>query len=150
VLLPPKTVFNPPSVVVNSASPRSTQLVSPVDDTSRYFGLLSVLQDVIGPTTDEDGETLAPRPVDINDIFLQNSQADATMIGFSPHTSSTDISALVEESDIQDSSVMILARMIIKRLGMYIPCMRWVTRTEKKKGNRTLKRLERTSRNPFR
>ncbi|KAG2103930.1 hypothetical protein BD769DRAFT_164948 [Suillus cothurnatus] len=98
------------AALVNSASPRSTQLVSPVDDTSRYFGLLSVLQDVIGPTTDEDGETLAPRPVDINDIFLQNSQADATMIGFSPHTSSTDISALVEESDIQDSSVIEVPR----------------------------------------
>ncbi|KAG1890804.1 hypothetical protein F4604DRAFT_373752 [Suillus subluteus] len=109
----PKTAFNPPSVVVNSASPRSTQLVSPVDDTPRYSGLLSALQDVIGPTTHEDGETLAPRPVDMNDIFLQNSQADTTLVGFSPHTPFTDISALVEESnlcDTQDSSVIEVPR----------------------------------------
>ncbi|KAG1782330.1 hypothetical protein EV702DRAFT_375859 [Suillus placidus] len=109
VFSPPQTVLNLPSVVVNSASPRSTQLVSPVDDTSRYFGLLSVLQDVIGPSTHQDGETLATQPVDMNDIFLQNSQADTTVAGFSPDTSFTDISTLVERSDLcdtQDSSVM--------------------------------------------
>ncbi|KAG1742409.1 hypothetical protein EDD22DRAFT_302011 [Suillus occidentalis] len=109
VFLPPKTVFNPPSVVVNSASPRSSQLVSPVDDTSRYFGLLSVLQDVIGPTAHEDGETLTPRPVNTNDIFLQISPADTTMAGLSPDTSLTVISTLVEESDLcdtRDSSVI--------------------------------------------
>ncbi|KAG1827534.1 uncharacterized protein BJ212DRAFT_58743 [Suillus subaureus] len=107
VFLPPRTVLNPPSVVINSASPRSTQLVSPVDDTSRYFGLLSVLQDVIGPTS-EDGETLTPRPANMNDIFLPNSPADTTMIGFS-----MDVSALVEESDLcdtQDSSVVEVPR----------------------------------------
>lgn len=109
MFLPPKTVFNPPSVVVNSASPRSTQLVSPVDDTSRYFGLLSVLQDVIGPTTHEDGETLTPRPVDMNDIFLQNSQADSIVVGLSLDASLMAASTLVEESDLcntQDSSVV--------------------------------------------
>lgn len=102
VFFPPKTVLNPPSVVVNSASPRSTY-VSPVDDTSRYFGLLSVLQDVIGPTTQEDGETLTPRPVGMNDIFLQNSQAETAVVGFSPDASSMDISTLVEESDLCDT-----------------------------------------------
>ncbi|KAG0701764.1 hypothetical protein DFH29DRAFT_543834 [Suillus ampliporus] len=106
VFLPPKTVLNPPSVVVNSASPRSTQLVSPVDDTSRYSGLLSVLQDVIGPTTHQDDETLALQPVDMNDIFLQDSQADTTVVNISIDTSFTEVSTLVEDScDSQDSSV---------------------------------------------
>ncbi|KAF8136671.1 hypothetical protein EV363DRAFT_747680 [Boletus edulis] len=56
--LSPKPVFDPPSVVVNSASPRSVHLASPqnpansTQDSSRYSGLLSVLSDVIGPPSD--------------------------------------------------------------------------------------------------
>lgn len=52
---PPNPVFDPPSVVINSASPRPVNqaspgsLASPVQDSSRYSGLLSVLSDVIGP-----------------------------------------------------------------------------------------------------
>ncbi|KAH0827107.1 hypothetical protein J3R83DRAFT_4794 [Lanmaoa asiatica] len=55
--LPPKLVFHPPSVVVDSASPRSVNQASPespagsIQDSSRYSGLLSVLSDVIGPSS---------------------------------------------------------------------------------------------------
>ncbi|KAF8559862.1 hypothetical protein OG21DRAFT_501138 [Imleria badia] len=55
---PSKRVFDPPSVVVNSASPPSANLASPqnpaspAQDSSRYSGLLSVLSDVIGPPSD--------------------------------------------------------------------------------------------------
>lgn len=68
--------------MVNSASPPSIKLSSPADDTSRYSDLLSVLQDVIGPTAHQDGGKLASSPVHTNDDFLQNPQADTTMVDF--------------------------------------------------------------------
>lgn len=40
---------DPPSLIVDTASPRSTDTPNLVFDSSRYSGLLSVLEDVIGP-----------------------------------------------------------------------------------------------------
>jgi len=106
--------------VVNSASPRSIQLSSPTDDASRYSGLLSVLQDIIGPTAQDD-QTLVPSPVHTKDDF-----SDTTLVEFnrssqeqhktlhpvdiSASTSFAEASTLGECSDLchhhQDSSII--------------------------------------------
>lgn len=111
---PPKSVFNPPSVVVNSASPRSIPFSSPTDDTSRYSGLLSVLQDIIGPGAQE-GEKLASLPADTNEDFSKNSpqrQPKALHVVLPTDTSSassTETSTLIDDSELchrQDLSIV--------------------------------------------
>ncbi|KAF9227572.1 hypothetical protein BS17DRAFT_392928 [Gyrodon lividus] len=68
--LPPKHVFDPPTLVLNSASPRSVNFASSVHDSSRYSGLLSVLSDVIGhpPRSPADEHTTS----DFRDVAYSN------------------------------------------------------------------------------
>jgi hypothetical protein len=118
--LPPKAVFNPPSVVVNSASPPSIKLSSPADDTSRYSGLLSVLQDVIGPTVHRDGGKLAFSPVHTNDDFLQNPQADTTMIDFNGGSQGQpEALCVVNLGDISTSTSFAEASTLVENPGPY-------------------------------
>lgn len=86
--LSPKPVFVPPSVVVNS--PGSVDLASPaspIQDSSRYSGLLSVLSDVIGPpsnppTTTEDAasfQSIAHDPTTVSDFALSDIKLASTV-----------------------------------------------------------------------
>ncbi|KAH7909867.1 hypothetical protein BJ138DRAFT_179893 [Hygrophoropsis aurantiaca] len=67
VFSPPKSAFSPPSVVVNSASPRSIRVPSN-NRSPRLSGLLLALQDVIGPSKEslEEDESLT----DVSDTEL--------------------------------------------------------------------------------
>ncbi|KAH7929696.1 hypothetical protein BV22DRAFT_1191906, partial [Leucogyrophana mollusca] len=71
VFSPPKPVFNPPSVVVNSASPRSTHTLStsPTRRSPRLSGLLLALQDVLGPTNEVHVEDDVLADADAEDLL---------------------------------------------------------------------------------
>ncbi|KAH7889496.1 hypothetical protein F5I97DRAFT_538750 [Phlebopus sp. FC_14] len=72
---PSENVLNPPSLVVNSPTSPSANLSGQTCNSSRYSGLLSVLQDVIGPIVDVEGNNVATSyhegphhpPLDIQD-----------------------------------------------------------------------------------
>ncbi|KAI9571258.1 hypothetical protein HD554DRAFT_159948 [Boletus coccyginus] len=106
--LPPKPVFHPPSVVVNSASPGSVNLASPqspvgtTQNSSRYSGLLSVLSDVIGPLSNPPtaDDAVPPRTVSaISSSFRSAvhgrtglpSESDPVVAGFEPTSDASGI-----------------------------------------------------------
>jgi hypothetical protein len=101
--LPPKHVFDLPSLVVNSASPLSVNLrgpASPAHDSSRYSGLLSVLSDVIGH--------LPLSPTDENSASEFQAQHDNTL-SFKDIKCSSGVSIPEVDStldDLESSSVV--------------------------------------------
>ncbi|KAG9318755.1 hypothetical protein JVU11DRAFT_854 [Chiua virens] len=76
----PRPVLDPPSVVVDAASPRSDSLASPESSassaygSSRYSGLLSVLSDVIAPTSSV-ADTNADPEATLVDQFASQTEA---------------------------------------------------------------------------
>ncbi|KIK92312.1 hypothetical protein PAXRUDRAFT_583788 [Paxillus rubicundulus Ve08.2h10] len=102
--LPSKHVFDLPSLVIDSASPLSANLrapASPVHDSSRYSGLLSVLSDVIGhsplsPTDEDSASEFQAQPdstLDFKDIKyssgvsipeVDSTSNDLESVGYSP------------------------------------------------------------------
>lgn len=74
-----------PSLTVNTASPRSTDASDLVFDSSRYSGLLSVLEDVIGPTQSTlDQQVTDTRSDDSFSNARDNTlatESDSTLVG---------------------------------------------------------------------
>ncbi|KAL4067815.1 hypothetical protein J3A83DRAFT_3751496 [Scleroderma citrinum] len=86
---PLREMSDPPSLVVDTASPRSTDVPSSVYDSSRYSGLLSVLEDVIGPAQSMLGQQVTDTPLRCpNDLSsnVPTASGDSTLVTESDST----------------------------------------------------------------
>lgn len=80
---------DPPSLIVNTASPRSTDTPNLVFDSSRYSGLLSILEDVIGPAQSMPDQHVTDTELCCPDDLFSNApiaSGDSTLVTESDST----------------------------------------------------------------